>query len=488
MSKLDPQPSESLAAAQPGSWPSRWHFGLAALVFLALAAYGSFVPLQLQPMSLAGAVKRSVALAQQPRQTLSRTDLVTNVLLFVPIGFALLAALTLGEQRRGRIVAAAPLVLAACSLSSVLIEFAQNWFQRRTPSVLDIGAQLVGTLIGIAIWLVAGRGIVAWLRTHSASGGHEVVGGLLKLYLAGLLVYSLIPFNLSIHPRDLRDKYLRGDIVLRPFAEADGFSLLLDFISQAAAYVPVGMLTSIVFTTRARPLRPLVGSLTIGALLVIVLGGVQLLVVDRVFRTTDMISAMLGVIIGVTIVRRWIGTPATADDARENRVWTYFLFATLYAASLTAYFCSLPREGVPVITDGQQIERRLSGYFRAPFYQLYHGPIYNAAKEVVRKTGLLLPLGALLGLGVRALRAPQHIRPLAAGAALLATLALAVGIEMIQVFIPGHVPDLTDSLLYLAGATAGFVIGARQWLRRAAASSEHQPEASARPSPINREA
>ena len=74
----------------PLCWPT---------LFVAFAAYGSFVPLRFREVSLAEAVQRFVTTPLVPLWRASRSDFITNVLLFVPIGFLLLGALAEGSRR-----------------------------------------------------------------------------------------------------------------------------------------------------------------------------------------------------------------------------------------------------------------------------------------------------------------------------------------------------------------------------------------------------
>src|SRR5690349_12844942 len=62
----------------------RRHFIFALIGFIFLAVYGSWVPLKLSSLEIATAGLRLWAILQQPLNFDSRTDWITNVLLFVP--------------------------------------------------------------------------------------------------------------------------------------------------------------------------------------------------------------------------------------------------------------------------------------------------------------------------------------------------------------------------------------------------------------------
>src|SRR5205823_9517425 len=98
------------------------HFIFALIGFVFLAVYGSWVPLKLSSLEPARAGLRLWAILQQPLNCDSRTDWITNVLLFVPIGFVaagLVENKTALRRCCGRILP----VVASCLLLSLTIEF-----------------------------------------------------------------------------------------------------------------------------------------------------------------------------------------------------------------------------------------------------------------------------------------------------------------------------------------------------------------------------
>src|SRR4029079_16705846 len=113
-----------------------------------------------------------------------RADWVANILLFVPLSFLALGALTVDTRSRvARFVAAVPVVVGCMGLS-VLIEFVQIWFPTRTVSLNDIVAESIGGVIGVTIWLAMGQTLTAWVRSYSAQqGARSQFNRLLEFYL-----------------------------------------------------------------------------------------------------------------------------------------------------------------------------------------------------------------------------------------------------------------------------------------------------------------
>ena len=83
--------------------PSRLRLALAALLFTALAIYGSLVPLQYRPLEFAEALRRFRDIPMLQLSIESRADWVANVLLFVPIGFLWLGVGSVDRRSRHRV-------------------------------------------------------------------------------------------------------------------------------------------------------------------------------------------------------------------------------------------------------------------------------------------------------------------------------------------------------------------------------------------------
>ena len=135
-------------------------FGL-ALLAVAFAAYGSLVPLRFQRLAVDAAVDRALNAPYTPLRPPSKSDYVTNVLLFVPVGFFALGAAAHPSRRRALALLVPVGVLSAAA--SVGIEFAQIFTVGRTPSWSDVEAQVIGYLIGAAAWIASGPAVANWL-------------------------------------------------------------------------------------------------------------------------------------------------------------------------------------------------------------------------------------------------------------------------------------------------------------------------------------
>lgn len=114
------------------------------LVVVALIAYGSLYPFNFKPDAVDGGVLR--AFMQLSWQRAGRGDRISNVLLYLPLGFCLFLLLAARFKR------AAALALAAVlgALLSLTIEAAQAYISPRVPSLTDLALNALGSLAGAA--------------------------------------------------------------------------------------------------------------------------------------------------------------------------------------------------------------------------------------------------------------------------------------------------------------------------------------------------
>ena len=140
--------AELRAASRQDSPPRSIHYLLLAAGFTAFAIYGSFIPFDYTPLSWSQTLERFRQLPLLDLGLQSRTDWLQNILLFMPIGFFALAALTVDRHGWAWRAACVALVVPVCFLFSVALEFMQFWFPPRTVSQNDIAAETMGDALG----------------------------------------------------------------------------------------------------------------------------------------------------------------------------------------------------------------------------------------------------------------------------------------------------------------------------------------------------
>jgi VanZ family protein len=442
----------------------RRHFAVALAGFVLLAWYGSLVPLQWVPMSREQALRALAAMLARPLSFESRTDWATNVLLFVPIGYFAAGCLSGRATSDRRRLLLLPLVVAAATVLSVLIETSQMWTASRTPSQNDIVAQSVGSLLGGTAWLISGRWLIAWLEHwRTAQRPRQKLERLLEMYLLVTWVYMLLPLDLTLRPAELYHKWRDGRICLVPLADSrGGLGGWLDLVGDMLVLAPLGALAAVWRWPQRDGVRPLGAAVLLGGGLALAIEASQVLVVSRVASVTDVLAAVAGVVLGWGLALLVVRQKESGRTAGKRWLgWGLGLACAAYAALLAAFLC-LPYERVAAMDE---VAQRWGEMWRRPLLTaLYHGTELNAVSQIWRKTLLFLVLGALAGL-TNHLRRPGGLSPRAGMMlAWLVTALVAVAVELAQLALPPHIPDLTDMLLGVAGASLGLLAVA--WLAR----------------------
>lgn len=215
-------------AGQTDSRPTSLALGLYALLIAFGSLYTSAGFLGLGAWSLD-------FLLQPPPRYLTRTDISTNLLAYMPLGYLLARRLA---QRRGRGAAILLATLAGAGFS-LCMESLQTPLLDRIASNIDAGLNALGSLLGALLtlhhqrWRRAGRRLRRWRRDWFApTPGAGLVLGLLGLW--ALTQFALVPMPgagwLGLHLRPLDS--LPSDA--RPFNPLWFAAVLLEMMALGA--------------------------------------------------------------------------------------------------------------------------------------------------------------------------------------------------------------------------------------------------------------
>ena len=415
-----------------------------ALLCVAGAAYGSFIPLRWRPLGWAEGLRRAAAIPIEPVWYLFNGDFFTNVLVFLPIGFFAAGAITGGRPNgprdervrgSGHGLGVTATVLIGSAVLSTVIELGQVFVRDRTPSWSDIYAQTLGGLGGAVLWMLIGMTTLNWLGGALRAPSRETrVQRLLALYVAGWTLYRLLPtgFPKLAHPllhlwtarQDLSRLVLAG-----PLAVA------------ALSAVPVGACAALL-GMRWR-------SAWASALLV--MAGLGLLVLaDRVRQVSFMpadghlASGLLGFSSGWLMARYWSQRAVRGSPGLPSAMCWTVLVALL---ALIGLFYLAPFDfGV----SAQALEQRVRAlYTRVPFHRYYWLPPLVALGEVATLALLSTATSVLVSLARR--------RPSTRPTVIITTVLFAL-VEWAQLYLPARRADPTDVLIALGGAVIGTVV------------------------------
>jgi VanZ family protein len=452
-------------------WPGRRTFlvGLAASVLFAI--YGSLVPFDLHRLPLDLAVRRFDLAMEGPLLVWSRSDLIANVLLMVPVAFCLMAAWRLDRRGpTGALMAAIATLACGYGLAN-LLEFMQVFTPDRVVSKSDVFAQTIGAMVGITGWLFAGQPMVDWLRGATRPRASALderwrrAQALLAVYALGWFMLMALPLELTISPGALVHKLRTGGIVLIPFAAAyesfaDG---LWDVIGGALSAAPLGVfawLTAIDRRWRSATL----GAVLLGWAFVCAGELVQVFEIHRVADVTDVLIGCVGVSISVWLSARHLRVTSTSRPMGASASREFSTASSLAALAQALAWCAVlvfyHWKPFDFTTDAQLIRERVRDLSLMPLAQYVHastGP--QLLMQFLVKGALGVPLGALLARWIRTwgLTGVGGSR-LSWVAGLTLALGVLGGIEVGQIFLPGRVADITDVLVAWAGAASGMAL------------------------------
>ena len=424
---------------------------LAALVYTTFVIYGSLVPLKFHALPWDEALARFGAIPFLRLGIGSRADWVANLLLFIPLTYLWMGALSAGRSRTARMHATLAVIPLATALS-LGIEFSQLFFPQRTVSQNDIFAETLGGIIGVLVWWGTGKRFVNWLQSWQHTHSRAVLAERLAwVYLTGILVYNILPLDLTISLVEVFHKWREGKVNLIPFGRLpnDAAYALYEIATDALIWAPLALLWRLDGTRSAWRVWGM--TMATAALLEFV----QLFVFSRVSDVTDVFTAAFGAVLGSFVGGRLAAREVATGHPPSWAASLPFALAAGWVAALFFVFW-FPFD---FRTDGAFIKSRLDFVQRVPLEVYYFGTEYRAITEVLRKTLFFAPLGGLLAWGVA--RQPWRWRSLLFALAMLVLVLMPALIELGQVMLPEKVVDTTDWLLAWLGGLAGYGVARR---------------------------
>jgi VanZ family protein len=456
-----------------GADPARRALLAGAIVYTLFVVYGCLVPFRYTPITWASAWAKFEHIVNLRPGPAFRSDWIANVLLFIPVAFLWRGAL--GPARTAWVGGAKNALVWAFAVALVTaLEYAQVWFPPRSVALQDVIAASVGAAIGLAAWRLSARRLLFHMERWSAVRGREgVAGWLLWPYVAFLVLYNVMPLDLTSSPYVVYEKWHRHMIHVVPLESLGGspgdvaYSLLV----EALLWLPLAGLWAL-----SRHGGRLV-AWCVTVLLAIAVEGVQVIVQSRVSDSTDVLCAAAGGLAGA-----WLGhwlrqrapgaepAPAAADLGGARRTLLALVGFFAWSAVLVGGFWYPFRFSY----DPATIRSRVGMLDAIPFQTYWQGDEYHAFIELLRKLVLFAPLGGLLALAWARVRGPLA-RRVCVAASVAAVAAVAGLIEAGQVFLPGKTPDSTDALIGTVGGAMGYAVALAVWRRLAPAEGAPPP-------------
>jgi glycopeptide antibiotics resistance protein len=418
-----------------------------AAVYALLMTYGCLVPLDFQPMPCERIAKRVSEVLYQRVEFRSRSDLLVNVTLGVPLSFLLMAGLCADRSRKVALFAA-PAVVVACVSFTAGMEFLQLFFPPRVSSLTDIASQGVGSCIGVLAWAFRGQVAIDWCRRlKKANTAPGLAGSLLPSYMILLILMHVAPFDLITRPKEVVTKWRAGRIRLIPFRTfyENPIEGLDKTLINFAYFLPVGLLWGL-GSIRQKPRRlRLLRAAAAGLLAAGSVEALQLMVFSRDFEATDILAGLLATVVGAEAAVAFY-RPQNRSTSWRSRVLLGLAILVWLVALMNDYW-----RPFDFSFDSDRLASHLHRIEWLPLADSHHGNDVQAISHLFDKVLLFLVLGVLCTMGLsNGLGRLTRLKVLAV--IFLAALILEAG----QLFLATRHFGITDILLAVAGGWLGY--------------------------------
>ncbi len=436
---------------------SRSICGFWALLSLAAALYLTLLPFEFRELSL----ERAWAIYSNMQMTgpgaRGRQQFMSNVLMFLPLGFFLAAWVGYASRRSGVVIGTVFLVAAFGLLVTATVEFLQVWLPYRYPAGADILGNFTGALLGAVAWFALRRPLAHWLTVLGRSGPAT-----LRLALAGYavayLLVGLVPFDLVLSTEELAQR-LQSDAWgwwVAPGACREGLACGLGLGLEVLVSMPVGLLIGVWMLGNG---RARVWAVVLVIPVAVSLELANLMTLSGIAEGRSVITRALGMVVGVALVGFLPSHPhGLIRWLQQWRISLLALGAPIYVFLLLA----VNYEFGPYHLDLEMAAQRLADTRLLPFYYHYHVSEVAALRSVALHVLMYLPVGVLVWL-MYLDRCPRWTG-LARLAALTGALT-ALWVESGKLFLETGRPDSTS--LVLAALAAAASAATLHWLVRA---------------------
>jgi VanZ family protein len=409
------------------------------LAYCLFIIYGSFIPFRFNLDPNFVRWRWESLLADLMHARLLRTslsDIVSNVLLFVPFGI-LWAWARVGKMTERPLV---QILLAGIYglLFGIAIELGQILSPWRSPSPRDVICNGTGALIGA----LSGRLLFPIFKRSLEQGAfhslrHQPALLVLAYLLLGVILNSFYPFAVTLDVSAIWQNVKQSQFM--PFNGIYPRDWL-DLIEKAIIFSAIGYVLSINLQYRRGTISaPLTWLLCSG--LALMIEASKLFFAGRSFHSGNVIIRSLAALAGVVLYKR-LSVPAWAKQR-----WEAICF--LLVTGFLLYFELSPFDWIAP----NDLAARLSRIEWLPFHSYYSAEPLAALFDVHQKIYFFLPLGFVVMFLEHIQRASMPRL-----AALLVCIFIAAALESLQIFVRPRIPSTTDVIIFGASAWAGIAL------------------------------
>lgn len=421
---------------------SRWRrfYFTSTMIYAAFLLYGSMIPLNFHAVPFNEAVSEFRAQLHLNQNHWSRSDIITNLAMYIPLIYCALGACS-NPSRRFQWVWMVPLIFVCGVSFSFLLEFSQIYLPGRTVSSSDLIAQTIGNLFGIAAWFAFGIPLTLWLDGLFTEQDQKLRTKLLYFYITLFVLYSILPLDFTISIGQIWQKYKAGMINFIPFSDVGEMDLLI-VVLKIAFYFPIGFLFTTIFSRSSR--QPLIVSVISTLVFATLVAGIQMLILSRYATITDVFLGTIGAILGTFACML---TGPTSEGQGVHSDWWKRWGVLLKVPALIAWLFIMVHDRWNVFNlqiSTEELIAKLELCLSQPFgYWVYSaGPMY----AVFRLTQEFVT-SMVLGLMLQSLFVSFHIRKIHSS---IVGIAIILTIELGRLQFTNN---LSDSLIFFTAIT-----------------------------------
>jgi len=394
------------------------------MVYVAFIVYGCLIPFQYSGWEQVAANLGDVSwipFVDSDGSRASIPDVVQNVLFFMPFGF--LGFLCLKTEWRSRVVRLSVLAL----LLSASVEALQLFTSDRTTSPTDVVTNVLGAVVGVASACVVATA-AAWLPDRWRNDWlHRETFFLLSVATITVVLSMSQPFDFALDVGMLSSRIkllVREPVSLSDTLRDEGVLWLQFMLLGYSAQL---------FFGDVRRKRAVMLALAFSVLLAVALEAMQLIITSRLPALRDMLVVSAGALVGVFACR-------VLHVKLTKRVGVgLVLVATAIAAAIAALS--------PFQFRSAMSGFMISGFNWIPFLAYYERTSFVALSNFIESMLIYFPLAFVAQYVFKTKGVATKVVAFVVGCAMV--------LEVLQGFVEGRYPDVTDVLGALAGAVVG---------------------------------
>jgi len=363
------------------------------LAYTLYIIYGTTLPFRftLSRSVILGQLEKLVSLQyyRSLPSSIIQIDGISNILFFIPFGLFLFSAVT---QERSRLYSGRTFrnIIMSGALLSTSVELLQVFTVNRSPSVLDILTNTMGTYLGVILgYMMIQKGYRDKLNRifDRISANPDLF--LLSAYLLYLFLAALAPFNVNLSPFRIYGS-LRSvtqfDFTLQS-SPSKIFGIL--YVFAPAGYIVARTLRR--YSGRAYFFQTIM-TIFAGFFLCVLVEMLQLFVSNRYFSWSDIYSGWIGILYGLftyqLLHRGLFGSHVREPWSRSHySPGLYYFFISNYVVFLFYKFM------YPFDLTSQQVTQKL-GFFLLDLYSYIPSKnIFDLVVLLVKNVALFVPAG-----------------------------------------------------------------------------------------------